>query len=794
MVAKKRDPYRFFKIEAQELLEKMNMGFLALEKAPDADTLNELFRCAHTMKGAARLVQLNNIGSIAHHLESAMGEAQKQKNDLTPEQIDRFLKSLDTIALVLELIENKQDPHIDVQPILDLLDGKSETLEKPTERETTQTLEPSIETIENGFSKEKQNDLSQEVPLLDTATQPEPLIIDTETQKESQSVKKVPVSQPTASNKELSQEQDETIRINLSTLNNILNLGGELVINKIKLQEKQNQLKFIKSLMNQNANFIEFWERMKSIPEVVNAKKNSDLLKDLFAELENGIQVQKAIRSKITQFSDEYEEDIKLTHFISLQLQEEAFKARMLPVDTILSGFDRLVRDLARELEKKVQLEVKGREILIDKKILDGLHGPLTHLIRNALDHGMELPDYRESMGKSPEGSLKLTFEQRNRSLFITLEDDGAGIDVEKIRSKILSKKLLSEKQLEEMSENEILYFILEPQFSTADIITNLSGRGVGLDVVQSMVSNLKGSITIKSVLGQFTRFILQLPQSLSNLPSILFECGQEILLLPLSNIRQTLRLSPDDIEKEGTREVAKIDGKAIPLVRLSQLLELPDDELMTTKIPTVVVHSRDDEVAFTVQKLHGVKEVVVKNLGRQIKKVPNIGGSTILGNGHPVIILDPNELIQNAKGGTFQGFKLGMDAKEDDQKTSKILIVDDSLTTRMMEKTILESVGYEVELATSAEEAVEKSTQNDYRLFIVDIEMPGMNGFELTQALRKEKKTQNTPIIIVSSLATKEVKQRGIEVGAQAYIVKGEFDQNILLETVDTFLSRSIE
>ncbi len=767
----KKDPYRFFKIEAKELLDKLNEGFVEIEKNPSDDLLNQLFRSAHTLKGAARLVRLENIGEIAHYLEDMMGEAKSGERSLTSSDIDRFFKGLDAVAEILKLIEKQEDPHIDVSVTLGLLKGTAE--EGAISKTTAEPSPPADVTKTPSTPKEiEQPSKSQPpAPALETVT-----VVEETVGEEKETAKSV-------------LSEDETIRIHLKTLNTILNLAGELVINKIKLQAKNNQLNALKKQVNLNATYLDSWEHLRELAALKEIAGNVPRMKEIFSFLEKSVTLQKQIRDDLNNFSDEYEEDIKLTHLISLRLQSETFKARMLPANSILLNFKRLVRDVAKELEKEIELHIVGGEIKVDKQVLDEMQGPLMHLVRNAIDHGIEEPEKREEAGKMRTGSLILKIEQIGSALTITCEDDGRGIDVEKVATAALAKKIVTPPQIEEMSEREKLYLIMEPGFSTSEIVTTLSGRGVGLDVLSTTVNKLRGSITIHSELGQYTRFVIQLPQSLANLPTLLFRCGHEKLLIPLSFVRQTLRIQSEDIETEGNREVIQVDGKATPLVQMNQILQLPNEELTASRIPVIVIHSREDEIAFAVNKLLGVQEVVVKDLGSHIQKVNNVGGSTILGDGHPIIILDPAELVQNAKGNSYEAIKFVEQTVDTEPEDVRLLVVDDSMTTRMMEKTILESAGYHVELAVSGEDALEKTKLFQYNLLIVDVEMPGMNGFELTKTLKETTEYAEVPIIIVSSLATPEMKRQGIASGAQAYIVKGEFDQKILLETIENFV-----
>ena len=795
----KKDPFRFFKIEAQELLEKLSQGLLELEKIPtDESLLNELFRHAHTLKGSARLVQLKNIGDIAHLMEDLLGVAKKGEKTITSAHIDIFLKSLDVVENILKLLTEGEDPHIDVSETLEILSAGTASffqeqdagVSHPKKTLTSESgdSQPSTETTIPQKTKTPLQPATLPTEL--AGPPPEKRISPPVPDNSSDGgIKGTDASEPLLKALRPSTEEDDTIRISLQKLNNIMNYSGELMINKIKLQNKVNQLNEISTLTTLNESLTNEWYQHRDTPEMQTLLKETPFVQEAILRLEQSFQIQKQIKTLIRDFSDQYKQDLKLTHLISVGLQDEAFKSRMQPAEVLFSTFGRLVRDLSKDLEKEIELVTSGEQIEVDKQVLDNMKAPLMHLIRNAVDHGIESPEEREQLGKPRAATLSLKLEHRGKGLALICEDDGRGIDPERIRNTALQKKIITPQEAEDMDERESLFLVLKPGFSTAEIVSKLSGRGVGLDVVSNAVNQLKGNIIIQSEIGKFTRFMIEFPQSLANLPCLLLSCAGEKMLLPLSSISKILRITRDEVATEGNQEVINVYGRATPLVRLSQVLKLSEGDFKhNTKLPVVVLCSREEYMAFAIDRLLGIQEIIVKDLGNHIQKVANIGGATILGDGNPVIILDPAELIQASKGSVYQGLKQTQ-VEQEEEESFPLLVVDDSLTTRMMEKAILESAGYRVDLAVSAEEALEKIKQNKYSLFIIDVEMPGMNGFELTKSLKKMDDFSETPIVIVSSLASSEMKRKGIEAGAQAYIVKGEFDQNTLLETIASLI-----
>lgn len=774
-----KDPHRFFKIEAKDLLEKISQDLLELENnTHDEEIINRLFRYAHTLKGSSRLVKLDQIGEVSHSLEDILGMAKKNEITINSGHIDLFLKAFDVVAEVLKKLNAGEDPTIDIQDIMIALKQRKEAACRPLPDTTTKQTA----TTENPSSTSNET-----APTL--TRQPEPTSTIPDDQQPVPDIEQEIIPEP--QNLPINQSAEDTIRVSLQKLNTMMNLSGELVINKIKLQDKNDQLQALKTLVNINESLIENWRLIKQFPELKNSKKNH-FIKEAFDNIENGFKVQLEIKNKINELSDQFEDEIQLTHLISLQLQEEAFKARMLPVKTIFNDMKRLVRDLSKDLEKSTKLIIDGENQEIDKLILDEIKPTFIHLIRNAIDHGIESPEERTRNGKPASAEINISVKHTSGDLTFTIEDNGRGLNTEKIIATALKQKLRSKQQLQELSANAINYLILEPGFSTSEIISNVSGRGIGMDVVSDTIKRLRGNLTIESELNQFTRFMIKLPQSLSNMLCLFCLCSHEKYLIPISSVSTTLRILPEEISFESNREVIQALDRTIPLVKLNRILKLADNKTSladASKMSILVMHQRGEHIAFLVDQFLGVKEVVVKHLGNHIKKVPNVAGATIMGDGEIVVILDPADIVQEARGAKSQNILVTEKEDENEENAIKLLLVDDSLTTRMMEKSILESAGYNVDLAVSGEDALEKVQQLQYTLVITDVEMPGINGFQLTKQLKSMPEYEDIPIIIVSSLATNEMKRQGIDAGAEAYIVKAEFDQLVLLEIIESLI-----
>ncbi|MBI3892150.1 MAG: response regulator, partial [Candidatus Wallbacteria bacterium] len=440
------------------------------------------------------------------------------------------------------------------------------------------------------------------------------------------------------------------------------------------------------------------------------------------------------------------------------------------------------VRDLSRELNKEVTLKLSGRKTELDKRVLEEIKPSLIHIIRNSMDHGIERPEEREARGKPRGGTIHLAAGHKGDTVTIVIEDDGGGIDPEKVKKKALERGLIDAKRAQSMSDAEARYLIMAPGFSTAEIITDISGRGVGMDVVKTNVQNLKGDVTIESDVGMFTRISITLPMTLSTMNVLLTECAGEIYAFPLNFLEETCIVNERDLITEGGRSVMNVRGRTIAVCRLDTLLGLTRRSPAGPELPILLVHSRSHVMGFVVDRFLGNQEIVVKTLGDHLRHIENVAGATILGSGEPALILNCADLVSMASSERDTGTS-GHAQAEDKPRT--ILVVDDSITTRTMEKNVLETAGYEVDVAVNGHDALDKLAARHYNLVVSDIEMPGLNGFDLITRMKKEDRLREIPVIIVSALATDDDKRRGIAVGANAYITKGTFDQENLLGTV---------
>ncbi|GFO54647.1 hybrid sensor histidine kinase/response regulator [Geomonas sp. Red276] len=667
--------------EAEEHLASLQSGLLVLEKHPTRmSLLHELLRNAHTLKGSARMVGLSDISAITHTMEEQLKGMEQGSRPVDAPAIDLLLKGADAVAIITSALSKGEPPPLDVEAF--------------------------VADYERG-----------EVGRSFATAEPQEVIPD---------------------------QLSETVRANVKTLDALVNLIGEMIINKKRLEAKLTRLRGI--------------ER-----EATGAA----------AEL-------------LAPFRRDLEEDILYLDYLIAELHQKAMALRMFPLKSICDGFERMVRDLAQAQGKEVRLETVGANIEMDRVLLEGLKPMLIHLLTNAVCHGIETPDQRESKGKSRQGSVRITARHEGSSVVVEVRDDGKGMDPLRIKAAAVARGLIDQRDAEAMRDEEALYLTLRPGFSTAEVVTDVAGRGVGMDVVKKNVERIKGNLTMTSQVGSHTEISLQLPLSLSVLDALIVASGGETFAIPINYVQEILRVGENEITTMGGTEVIKVRGTTTPVYSLSDVLELPRRQLLPgARMTALVLKLCDQRIAFTVDAHLGNSEVVVKGLGKQFRNVTFLFGATILGDGNPALILNVPDLYSAVAEKNRPGLQKSWEVKVQ----QRVLVVDDSITTRTMEQSILTANGYLVETAVCGEDALEKAAVRDFDLVISDVEMPGINGFQLTRQLRATDRHRETPVIIVSSLSRDEDKRQAMEAGAQAYIVKGSFDQGMLLETVQMLI-----
>lgn len=738
-----------FKVELEEQLQAITNGLLQLEKHPDdeqknAKVLEVIFRSAHNIKGSARGIGVNDVGEIAHEIESLFSTLKEKNVAPKPELINLCLEAIDSMRKAMESFLEEKPLSFNIKNLLIRLKAKQsnqEILQKTTKE--NQTVTPT--------QSQKPNIESKDQLLTEAYTV----------------------------NKEL-----ESIRVSLTKLERVSTLIEELQANKIAFNDQFSELMQLTSSIRQFNTLLK--QTLSAFKKNIGPHMEENLQRlyilniDAITEIYNNV-------TKLYKSSHRTNDELAL---ISHSLQTEARLLRLVPLSTAFCTFPRLIRDIAQELNKQVELEIRNEGIEMDQMVLAALHDPFVHILRNALDHGIESPEIRKSLGKTPVGHITITVTNDGSQINIDFTDDGAGIDITKIGETAVKKKLISHADINELSEKEILDLIFLPGFSTKEIITDVSGRGVGLDVVKTNINSLKGFTAVTTELGKSTTITLRVPLTLAVDRGLLVRSGGQIFAIPTFSIQRVLMLKPEEIIEVEANQAILLDHRPIPLWNLADIIELePQKPITQHQIPIIVLKRGWQIAAFLVEEIIAEKEITIKTLQPPLTTINNISGGTLSGSGEIIVILNPRDLINTA---FHKGKSTTLISKNEitlSKSKPHILVVDDSITTRTLEKNILENKGYRVSVAIDGKDAWNILQKQKFSLIITDVAMPNIDGFTLTERIRQSKELHDLPVVIVTGLGSETEKKRGIAVGADAYIVKNEFESEMLLEIVSQLI-----
>ncbi|MBI5179663.1 MAG: hybrid sensor histidine kinase/response regulator [Nitrospinae bacterium] len=719
--------------EAREHLKKISDGFLAMEKgAVEQETLNDIFRAAHTIKGSARMLGLNQIGEVSHKLEDALEALKNGKIKTSRAFYDAIFQGLDVIAGMIEVIKSGGENIGDISEIVRILEMASKGNLMPDKEPET-----------------------AEVPAPPVSSEPEPPSAPLPT------VGAPAVKSPVLRN-------IETVRVDTEKLDDAIKIMGEMVSNQSRLKQ---HLAFVENLRKESG------RHMDALAEAEGAASGPE-----------GLEMAQHIFLQVKQFHMNYKNDLIYHSLLMDELLEKVSRMRMLPLSTTLDSFPRYVRDIAASCGKKAELGVSGADTEMDKKIIEKIGDALLHMVRNSVDHGIEIPEERISTGKPETGAIRITAGYEGGSAFIEVADDGGGIPLDKVKEKAIQKRLHTEEELERMTEQQLLNLIFRPGFSTSAFITDISGRGVGMDVVkENIVEQLKGSIQVKTEAGKGTAFRIRLPLTLAIMRMFLVSVSDVIVGIMVSSITEVLKIKHGDMIDVVDKKAVRLRERLIPVVDLRGLLGLPPKEYRSNdSVQLAMLQMGNEELGLVVDSLISEEDMEIKPLPRHLRSSGLISGVSITGKNDIVIVLNVSKAF-----GMAREISAPSRVKEErvHERPIHILVVDDSVNTREIERSILESYGYQVDVATDGLNGYEKAQGFKYDLVVTDVEMPRMDGFTLTEKLRKEQLYRHTPVIIVSSRDKEEDKRRGMQAGANAYIIKGSFDQSNLLATVQSLI-----
>ncbi|MEA3523901.1 MAG: chemotaxis protein CheW [Campylobacterota bacterium] len=769
-----------FLIESFELIEQLDQDLVELETTPeDLELLNRIFRVAHTVKGASSFLNFDVLTHLTHHMENILNMARHGELIIDPSIMDVVLESIDLMKAILENIrDNGNDSGIDVAACVERLDkvgGGDGSVDHPeVSQETPEDIEEvAIETdeAEADYSDMSEEDIDDEINRLLAERQAEdkakreakiaageavpeaPEIVEESPKEEPVAEPEVPEKKPApapppkkpapaqkSSPPKASQEKragadkrsatavEQTIRVDVKRLDHLMNLIGELVLGKNRLM-----------------------------------KINEDVEERYEGE----------------EFLEELNQVVSIVSLVTTDLQIAVMKTRMLPIGKVFNKFPRMIRDLSRELDKKIELEISGEETELDKSIVEEIGDPLVHIIRNSCDHGIETPAVRLKSGKDETGTIQLKAYNEGNHIVIQITDDGKGLDVDLLKSKSLEKGVISEKEADAMSDKEAFGLIFRPGLSLAQEVTNVSGRGVGMDVVKTNIEKLNGIIDIESEVGQGTVIKLKIPLTLAIIQALLVGVQEEYYAIPLASVLETVRITRDEIYTVENRSVMRLREEVLSLVHIGDIFEVERVFDGAEHAYVVVLGLAESKIGLIVDSLVGQEEIVIKSLGEYLKGIEGIAGATIRGDGGVTLIVDVAALMQMAKSvksSINSEAAVGSSANEKTKPSDYcIMVVDDSKTDRTIMRTSLAPLGITLVEAVDGVEALNtlKSGEHNFDAMLIDIEMPRMDGYSLAAEIKKYNKYKHLPLIAVTSRTGKSDRMRGVEVGMVEYITK---------------------
>ncbi len=781
-----------FREEAEEYLDGLTQGLLNLELSAEGEArtalVREISRVAHSLKGAARTVNLHQIETVAHNMEALFDAALKGALNFSADKADVLYDGLDVIRALLTGGDGAElQPKVDsVIARLQAISGQDPAAKPPPKRSP-----PS------------------------KPPEPAPEAVPAPSQPAAEGLAAAP-AEPSPKPTERATEAT-TIRVSIQKLDALMAQASELLVSSISLEQR---LADVRHARDRHVQWRKAWRKARPAYARLSRERMAQEVEgraadqadaatdgtgreggestsryevDLAALLDFVNLTQRYMRESAAQLlalDQSMSQDHLRMSMVTGDLQDGVRRVRMLPFETILGGFQRMVRDLSRELSKEINFNVIGEQVELDKRVLEALKDPIMHLLRNAVDHGIEPPEERAKAGKDLVGYVTLIVEQRGSEILITIGDDGRGIDPEKVKRAAVQAGKISKAEADVLDDEDALQLIFLPGLSTKDRVTTTSGRGIGMDVVRQNVERLRGSVIVQNRPGLGTVFQLTVPVSLTTMHCMLARVGQETYAIPVSAIERIVEITGDDVHTVKGRQVIKLGRRPVTLASLADVLERPHrPTALDEKQLTVILRSGDKLVAFLVDDLLSEQELVVKNLGKEMVRVRNVAGVTVLGTGQVVVILNPSDLIKSAHASTRQRAFVREASEEQARPKARILVVDDSITTRTLEKNILEAAGYQVITANDGQEAFDLVQHTRCDLIISDVEMPRMDGFRLTEALKQDEELKQVPLILVTSRDSPSDRERGIMAGADAYIIKSTFDQGELLETIGQLL-----
>jgi chemotaxis protein histidine kinase CheA/ActR/RegA family two-component response regulator len=766
----------FFVQEGTDLVERINVDLLALEKSPDKhELIDNLSRNLHTLKGSSQIVGLENIGLIAHLIEDFFERIKSEKRPIADDEMDVIFQGIDEVQNLISLVRRgNRDESASLKSLIGILERKLH--KKTAAGRSRQSARSEMKSVQMDHEFEHEN------------------------------------------------ETEQVIKVTTERLDNLINMAAELVVNKSQLTNYLEKLKEISSKIDTDKRKLKssteainsFLEKLKGEETIPDKEDEFVQLSEISGDFKHVVDTFDAVVSDFKSITQNFELNLGQISSLTKLLHDDILQVRMVPTTVLFSRFPRAVRDLAKKQKKKINLVVEGETTEMDRAMVESLTDPIMHLVRNAVDHGIETPQMRKKKGKNEDGILLLRATRDKSHIIVEVQDDGNGMDPEVLKKAIVRKKMAKKSEVEKMRTDEIIQYIFKPGFTTKKGASKVSGRGVGLDVVAENIRQLKGDISINSTPDKGTIFSIRVPLTLAITQAMLIESQGEILAVPITDVEETIEIGEGDIISKNNRDYVTLRDEQIPLVEIKKFLKYeptsePED---LQKQYALIVKDKEVKYALLVDKVLRREEIVVKSLGEELNNLEFISGGTILGDGKVVLILDVDGISRVVgreyfgKETDFASLELArqvvseekIEKSKPSRKTYSIkkknisdrspvaLIVDDALSVRKFVSSVLERNKYETKLANDGKEAVGQLESNEFDVIITDLEMPEMSGFDLIEKIRGQKKYNQIPVIILTGRAGKENKEKGIKLGANAYIVK-PFKENDLLKILEEFI-----
>lgn len=743
--------FDLFRMEAEGQIAAMNEALLAIETHPDSPpALEKLMRASHSLKGAARMVGVEAVVQIAHVMEDCFVAAQKGDVRLGRAHIDVLLRSVDQIEQITRLdeatiaawfAENKTAVDALIADIRNILADSGAMATQATARDNADAP---------GEAREAVDEVRRYAPPADAA-------------------------------------DERVLRVSAEQMSRILGMTSELLVENRWLQTLSEALRKLKKRQDEIATDL---DRMRTMTTQVRRMTDADAVKELQQKIE---QNRRLLSDQIASL-DDFE---RRSSQLSTKLYNEVNGSRMRPFATAMTGFKRMVRDLARSLGKDVDLEVMGSETPVDRDVLEKLKAPMTHLLRNAVDHGLESTEQRAVAGKPLRGTIKVEASHGGGLLRVSVKDDGKGINLDHLRNRVRQKGLVQDGLHLELTEEELIDFLFLPDFSTRDEVTEVSGRGVGLDVVRDMIRELGGSINVVNDEGHGVEFVLLLPLSLSILSAVIVEISGESYAFPVARIDRLVTAPSSAVHEMNGSHHISLDGQHVGLISGSQVLGFEEIPLQDDELKVVVVSDRLARYGIVVDRVIGQRQISVQSLDKRLGKIKDVSAAALLEDGSPTLILDIDDVVRSIDH-IVSGDRLGAIVRQAEKTAQlpqkRILIVEDSLTVREVERELLQSRGYYVETAIDGVDGWNAVRESAYHLVITDIDMPRMDGIALVKSIKQDLHLKGIPVMIVSYKDRKEDRQRGLDAGADYYLTKGSFHDDTLIEAVIDLIGEARE